>query len=379
MIRPHILRALSRSVAAAALALAGGCDILDDNPFGGSSPRNTWELVDGPCVGAETATLWFDDAKRGYIGCGDAAEAHGLFVTSNGGRSWTLDPAFQLFRIHAVTRGGPQQRLFAAGANPRAGGSAWRILEGAFVVPEPLFATTGDAVAHAGAMAVAADGFVVVAALDGLRAAAGFDGEAFEQLPNLAASDATPLTVKRIAALGARFAGIASDGTLLLPSRRTGAPRTELAPFIADIGAGDAEWLDLHVFSDTSLLLVGRDRTTNTPRIARCDGEPQQASSWTVVDTSVVAAGANGALHGIAVRGQRVVVVGARSPQSAGAFIFSSNDQGISFTAITPADVAPGPLTRAALLPDGTLVAAGSGLPGSGANRVLLSPVGAFE
>jgi hypothetical protein len=49
-----------------------------------------WSAADSPCSGSQMDALYCTDAATCYVGCGSNAEGAGLFVTDDGGASWSL-------------------------------------------------------------------------------------------------------------------------------------------------------------------------------------------------------------------------------------------------------------------------------------------------
>ncbi|MEQ1572362.1 MAG: hypothetical protein ABMA64_42460, partial [Myxococcota bacterium] len=72
-------------------------------------PTPGWTVDTHPCIGNRTDTLWMDDADTFWVGCGTTTNGYGLYVTYDGGASWSApdtDPGYFLsgMRVDSITR-----------------------------------------------------------------------------------------------------------------------------------------------------------------------------------------------------------------------------------------------------------------------------------
>lgn len=339
----------------------------------GGGPQ-TWSALPGPCGGSATNAMWFDDAEHGFVGCGENAEGTGLFVTIDGGASWEPQMKFGEVRTMDIRRG-PDGVLYGAGTDQLDGFSLWSIDEsGAQLEPVGLYTPSNNAFTSVGQgenAAVTAEGRILVDSLTGTSAAYRSAGGEFEEHRSVgeAAIDdpdnAPAFQVRRVVAFGEQFFAVGSlindPARIHLPSLLPGATfhfqSVQLQP-----ETRDGELLDMHMWSETHIIVAGHDQSERYPLIYVVDGDPYVADDWQQVELWDSGIEYQGGIDDIDVVGDTVVAVGEKIPSSAGGFVVISHDAGLTWEDITPEDQGgPGPLSAVKLFENGDMVVGGGG------------------
>lgn len=115
------------TTAVIALGFALACGSSDKEVDSGTDsgtdttdPSNPWSAETSPCSGSKMEALYCSDALTCHVGCGSNADGAGLFVTGDGGQSWSMaeDSAggafFDSFRVLDITPDG-SGGLYVAG------------------------------------------------------------------------------------------------------------------------------------------------------------------------------------------------------------------------------------------------------------------------
>lgn len=336
-----------------------------------------WTELSQPCGGTKTDALWFDDKNTGFIGCGTNAAGEGLFKTTDGGMSWASQRNFMGVRVDDVRRA-PDGKLYGSGLDSVDGFQVFQIDD---AVPTNLkkvglYKRSNNAFTSVGQgenIAVTADGQMFVDSLTGTQSAYRAAGAAdFTELgtfleEGLADPDAASRQMSQVVAFNNRFWAVGSTisepGVVFVPSKLAGATyhmkAVELQP-----SSRDGEMHDLHVWSETSAIVVGFDQSTRYPFISRLDGEATDPASWTYIDLADFNINFQGGLWNLHVQGDRVVVVGQSFPGNDG-FVLFSEDRGQSWVDITPLDQNQKPasslMTNVWMFEDGVILAAAEG------------------
>ena len=377
--------AVALLVAVACEALGGGGDGTSGGGGGGSggvvagaagggAPAGAWSAATSPCPGSRTNAIWFDDLSVGYAGCGENAEGTGLFVTTDGGRTWTGAPAFEDVRVNDIRRG-PDGVLYAAGIHTTAGTSAWRVEEtqGA-LAPVALF-TPGNgaftAVKQAENVAVTASGAALVDSLTGTSVACRVAGGDFVEMHSvleeaIADPDALGVQVRRVVAFGEGFYASGSvinqPAQVFLPSHLEGAT-CHLRSLALQPAEEDGELLDLHVWSATRAIVVGIDQTKSDALVFLLDGDADDRAAWTRVDLAASGIDYPAWIHAVRAVGDVVVLACEKIPTQLGGCLLRSADGGKTWQDATPAPAgaSAGPLSAVWLFDNGDIYAAGGG------------------
>ena len=168
---------------------------------------------------------------------------------------------------------------------------------------------------------------------------------------------------RRIKTLGNDFYAVGNKinepATIFLPTKKT-SPAYHFVPLQLQPDTQDGEPYDLHVWSPTSMMVVGWDQSYQYPLIFVCNGDPYSKTSWRQVDLLDSGITYKGGVNGLAVSGDRVVLVGTKIPSNDG-FVLSSPDKGTTWEDLTPAGK-NGPIEamyRVSLSASGSIYAAG--------------------
>lgn len=335
-----------------------------------------WTRLQQPCSGTRTSAFWWDDARRGYVGCGQNADGTGLYVTADGGQTWTPQDAFAGARINDIRRG-PDGRLYAAGDDKASGFQVFTIdVSGDRYELDGLYRRSRNAlisVAQGETIAVTADGQLFVDNLTGSQTAWRPAGATdFQELSTfldtgLGDSSASSEQVSRVIAFGNRFWAVGSvinrPATVYVPSGAAGATdhMTGLPLQDADL---DGELYDIHVWSETSAIVAGRDQSNGVPLIFRLEGKAGERSNWKRIELRDSGIELQGVAWKLAVAGDDVVLVGQTFPGNDG-FVVRSADRGRTWTDLSPRDaqghLSASLLTNVWLFDDGSIRAAGAG------------------
>lgn len=332
-----------------------------------------WTRIQGPCPGSETNALWFDSRQKGFAGCGQNADGAGLYVTSDGGRTWAGLPEFAEVRVNDIRRG-PDKTLYGAGFHRVLGYSAFKVDETGELKPEGLFEPGNNAfvkVAQGENIAIAQDGQMLVDSLTGVTAAyqpAGGEFAEFECLGQEALSnpEAPGFQVRRIQSIDNRFYATGSlinmPGMVYLPSKLAGATY-HMQAFAMQNEKEDGELLDMHLWSAERMIVVGIDQSYSRPLILLSKDDPYVMGNWTRIDVRDSGIDYQAGINDVHVNGEIVVAAGEKVPTVAGGMVLISADGGKTWSDITPKDEAgnPGALSKVWRFEDGDMVVAGGG------------------
>ncbi len=350
----------------------GPADETGDDETGGGTL--VWQEGAGPCGGSITNAMWFDDRMNGFIGCGENANGEGLYTTVDGGVTWDDNVRFKEVRIMDIRRG-DDGVLYGAGIHQLDEYPVWAFDEsGATIDAEGLYTASNNAflaVNQAENAAITTDGQMLIDSLTGTTAAYRAAGGEFEEVASLGEDlltdpDALGYQVRRIKDLDNRFFAVGSlinnPARVHLPSQLDGATH-HFHTVLLQPDTRDGELVDMHVWDDQRMIVVGFDQSERFPLIYRVDGgDPYERDSWEHVELLDHGIEFEGGIEGISVVGDTIIAVGEKVPTAAGGFILRSEDAGKSWSDITPTDLGKvSPLSRVKLFDDGEIVAAGGG------------------
>ncbi len=337
-------------------------DPNDDMPA-----SNTWSKLTQPCGGTKTNAMWFDDRDNGFIGCGENASGTGLFVTTDGGVTWTEELLFQNIRINDITRdsGG---NLYATGTDTSGGPEAFMVDEsGANRMPIGIYSASNSAFTAVGQgenIAVTDDGQLFIDSLTGTQSAYRDVGEAnFTELSTFLSGGLPSEQVSRVIAFNNRFWAVGSlinkPGTVYYPSP-TPTGNYEMNKIEVQPSNQDGELHDIYLWSETSGLVCGFDQSQRFPLIYSLDGDPSDINNWTKINLIDSGINYQGGAWKMSVVGDVVVMVGQTFPNNHGFVVFSA-DRGLTWTDISPiqdGDFAANLMTNVRLFDDSTVLAA---------------------
>lgn len=340
---------------------------------GSSSGALSWKGYGSPCGGNKINALWFDDTERGFAGCGENANGKGLFTTTDGGKTWSAQPKLGEVRVLDLRRGSDGV-LYGAGTHTVEGFSLFSLDETApkNLKPVGLYTPSNQAfksVAIGENAARTADGKIMVDTLVGGAVALALPGKEYVEYSTLHedqiadANTVSGFAPRRIKTLGNDFYAVGNkineSATIFLPSKKT-SPAYHFVPLQLQPETQDGEPYDLHVWSATSIMVVGWDQSYQYPLIFVCNGDPYVKTSWRQVDLLDAGITYKGGVNGLAVVGDKVVLVGTKIPSNDG-FVLESPDKGTTWKDITPAGK-EGPIEamyRAQAFADGRIIVAG--------------------
>ncbi len=362
------------------------------------SPGWNEHFMAAPC---RANALWFDDRQTGFLGCGDKGDGAGLWVTSDGGLTWEGQEAFEEIRINDIRRG-PDGLLYGAGQFLAGESPVFTIDEGGAELGATGLYVWGNkastSVGQAENVAVTEDGQVLIDSLTGTTAAYGSAGGQFNELHGLGEEQLTDLVdctedadcgsgickiapecsgagpccaeafayqVRSVTAYDNRFYGCGSlindAARVRLPSKEPGATFHFQTVVLQEDGE-DGELLDMHMWSDTSMIVVGSDQSGSQPLIFVSEGDPYSKDNWTRIDLSDNGIDWDGRAFAVSAAGDNVVVVGEKSPSSNGGFIIASSNKGHDWADVTPetGDGKIASLESVRLFENGDIVATGN-------------------
>ncbi len=332
-----------------------------------------WDKVVAPCPGSRTASVLFLNDTRGLLGCGENADGEGLFQTKDGGRTWTEIRDFADLRVLDIREYNGD--VFVAGADNLGGTreSVWK-LDAEMKIASALYTASNQigSVQQAENIAIGEDGRAIIDSLTGTGVAVRGPGEQnFVEVDTLSemAIDgmARGFQMRRIDFLNNKIYATGSlindNPRVYLSSKKEGATYHVTK---VDLSNKDAEMLDLHVFNDSLMVVAGFSQqgtaTNRSPLIFRGEGDLYDAANWSEVDVFGQGIEFAGGIRAISVAGTDILAVGEKFPTSKGGFALFSQDEGKTWTDITPEDKI-GPLSEAWLWNDGSaFIAGGQGL-----------------
>lgn len=331
----------------------------------------TWSTHNHGCNGGNrTDALHRDLDGTLWAGCGTNATGYGLFRSLDGGSSWAAVPvapadAFHEFRVNSISRG-HDNALYVAGFRPGVVQMVRRV--NTTTAPHPVTDTlTGVAQTgrqfQVGTYRELGDGRAIAEALTSTnllyRPNAGVGASATGWVRELGTVQILDMTV-----YGDRFYGAGSRNVepprLFLPPRSLADPY-QFETLELQSGSGWQGELWGIAVNNRRLVAVGMDQTNSVGRIFVGSGDLYLSSSYVQSSMSAVTGDATTWARGVCIARNRVVVVGERHPLGSGAGrVLLSNDDGTSFTNITPPG-GPASISKCVIEPDGTVIVAGAG------------------
>ncbi len=321
-----------------------------------------WIVRSHSCPGINrTDAFHVDPDGTMWLGCGSGTIGDGLFVSSDGGSSWSIpatQPAnvLESFRVVSVHRGFGDL-IYVAGEGP-----AQSMVVSLDTSVEPFAVETVLTRGTTIGTAFLASPFVTTTS--GAAIADSFNGHDLLYRPDADVDDAAASWVNAgdweddggshqildLLALGERFVGcgstIAEPPLVFLPSLASGAEPWEMTP-VDLVGSGLGSYTGEMwgvAASDDRVVVVGVDQDNDIGKIFVSGADLYDASEYTQIDIdpllpSRVTGGDSTWARGVCMRGDRVVVVGEIQPLGAGdnsGFVLESIDGGVTFTDVTP-------------------------------------------
>jgi len=334
-----------------------------------------WSTQSHPCPGlSRTDALHRDPNGTLWVGCGTGQNGLGLFVSFDGGPSWsqvTTNPSGILdnFRVNTITRG-HDGALYVGGVDTVIG-SSLRVARLGTSGPMPYaMSPTLTATPQVGRQFTVgnygelSDGRALAESLTGFdklfRPAAGTPPAASNWIiPGASLDQFTQMVVHNdgFYAAGSR---INVPPKVFLPPQNPGAQPWDLVEVVLD-PSFDGEMWGIAV-NDQRVVAVGIDQDTNTGMIYVSSGSPYVAANYQSHRLpDIIGTGGTGTwARGVCMRGDLIVVVGERQPLSSSTGrVMASSNGGVSFINITPPSP-PETVSRCAIAPDGRVIVAGA-------------------
>lgn len=330
-----------------------------------------WSAHNHGCNGGNrTDALHRDVDGTLWAGCGTNATGYGLFRSTDGGSTWAAalvlpSDAFHEFRVNSISRG-HDNALYVAGFKPGVVQMVRRVVT--TTSPHPVADTlTGVAQTgrqfHVGTYRELADGRAIAEALTSTnllyRPNASVGSSAANWVRELGTVQMLDMTV-----YGDKFYGAGSRN--VEPPRLFLPPRTAAEPYQFETvelqsGSGwEGELWGIAV-NNRRLVAVGMDQDNSAGKIFVGSGDLYLPSSYVELSMSAITGDTTTWARGVCIARNRVVVVGERHPLGSGAGrVLLSNNDGASFTNITPAG-GPSSINKCVIEPDGTIVVVGAG------------------
>lgn len=334
----------------------------------------SWLTSSHPCPGGNRTDALHRDADGTlWVGCGTNATGYGLFLSENGGASWStaaVSPVEVLdeFRVNSISRG-HDGALYVAGfrASNRDMVLRFDTASSPFAVSVTLRGTAQVGRSfHVGSYRELANGRSLAESLNGVdllyrpTAATGHSATDWTRIQDFN-RQILDLTVHNDRFYGAG-GQINTAPTLFLPPTSPTATPWEFSMQTPTVAASwEGELWGLAV-SAQRLVAVGVDQDADVGKILVSSTNPATMGAYIEHELpAIVGPGGSGTwARGVCMQGNQIVVVGERQPLGASSgLVVRSTDGGQNFTAITPAGVAAS-VSKCVIEPDGTVVVAGA-------------------
>lgn len=327
-------------IALGAALLLPGCLLLDDDiQIGGH-----------PCVGNRTDTLWADNREDLWVGCGTTTEGTGLYVSTDGGRSWASSDAFDSFRVshvHRATNG----VLYIAGTEVGGDGRVWTDLA------EPVLQSTSQTWNnfHVGTYVRLDSGEQIAESLTGSGLAWRPDDSTPWEDGSGWPTDGSSYQILDAVQHEGRLVGVGS--TIIQPPtvfvQDDSTEDLQLTPVVMEDIEGELWSVD----SDGDGLVAGGvDQDASVGRIYVTEGDPTDRDSWLTLDVSELVEG-DSWIRGVCRRNGIVAAVG-ENPVTQDGILLISQDGGATWGSFPPLNAPP--LTACSVTDDGTVLMAGA-------------------
>lgn len=349
----------------------GGDDDAGDEDFEGEQDFEgvSWTLGIHPCEGNRTDTLLVETAKKAWVGCGTTNPGYGVFSTEDGGKTWsspTTSPTNYFDEYRATSLQLIDGWLYVGGM--RSGGSETvvRFDTGAATAKVETVFEAGDQLWNGFTVGTYHENSAGVAFAESLT---GYDSAIRTEPEGEWASG------DRIWGGGDRFqilevslhddlfygsgATIAQPPMVFVPPE--GAKGDDVA-FEAVVLSEQYEGEMWSIEADNfGITTGGVDQDFDRGMIYSTSGSGLSAADWTEFDVGAMFPDAKSTwVHGVCRRGGLIVAAAEDTWEQKG-LILVSDDDGETFTDITPDDDGPiQPVSRCQVLGNGTIVVAGA-------------------
>ncbi|MCB1559493.1 MAG: hypothetical protein KDI75_00075 [Xanthomonadales bacterium] len=328
-----------------------------------------WQIRAHGCPGPNrTDALHRDDDGTLWVGCGTAAEGYGLYVSADGGDSWSaapVSPADKLnkFRVSSISRGSDGE-LRVAGFNADTREMVLSLDTGSqpFVVTPFLVGVPQvGRQFHVGTYAELTNGKGIAESLNGV--------DLLYRDPDTATSSASTWIayspgsqILDMSAGFGRFWGV--GGSIAETPKRFLPPAVNsTTPYLFTVETWPGtDWKgELWGYAGENVggiirhVAVGVDQDANIGKLLLRNPNHEHSMSEIIGNPDAKTWG-----RGVCSRGDTIVAVGERQPLGAHTgLVLRSSDGGAKFTDITPADVTAS-ASKCVIAPNGTLIVAGA-------------------
>ncbi len=332
-----------------------------------------WRVTSHPCFGNRTDTLVLEDnGDTAWVGCGTTTEGYGLFLTEDGGLTWSepaTNPAgfLENFRVQTISRSS-DGLLYVGGINTL--GSERVVSLDTSSTPYALaevFTSTGQLwnSFQAGTFRRNDSGFAVAESLTGYDAAFRTgDDQAFQDGYGWWGGG-NSMQILDMSTYGDDFYGcgstISQPPQVYLPPPGGMGQTFSMVPvqLVTGLGAFDGEMWSLDVDAD-GVVVGGVNQGRNVGVIFTGPLDGYDTADWTLFDVSTIHGDDTTWIRGVCRSGQTILAAGEFSSLGTGLFLVST-DGGATFTDETPSGYGTvPPVHRCEILSDGRFVLTGA-------------------
>lgn len=379
------------SVSWVVVCLLSGCELIPTDPAGSATgdtgveagkpggpagdddddvEKGGWAFSTHPCVGYRTDTLWVDDADTFWVGCGTTANGYGLYLSTDGGRTWDTPNTdvpgfFQSMRVNSISRSA-DGLLYVGGIHGAEQVLALDTTTDPMVVSE-VFTSTSQVwnTFQVGAFRRNSAGLAVAESLNGTGLAfRSSDDAPFEDGEDW--SGGGSYQILDLALHDDAFYGVGSTISqppyVYLPppgGQVPGEPfRMSAIQMVAGLGefAGELWGLDV---DDHGVVAAGVNQDRDVGYLFVSDADPWDIDAWRSLDVSTVVGDDPTWMRGVCRSGATIIALGEWSRDSTG-LVLRSDDDGATFVDVTPSDLTFVPAVhRCEILADGTVIIVG--------------------
>lgn len=333
-------------------------------------PANPWHVSAHPCVGNRTDTLWFDDPKTAWVGCGSTTSGYGIYMTKDGGKTWArpatdISGFLDAWRVNTISRSA-DGKLYVGGT---VSGKDYRVVSldtsvSPAVIGEEYTATTSKF--QVGTFRRASDGQAFAESYTGTEAVyRATDEDTFVAANDWYSPDSSHQMLD-MTLYEDKFYGcgstISEPPYAFLPAKSGSKPYSFTSvPLATGLSEYNGEMWGIDVDVD-GIVIGGVDQDRDVGKIYISQADPYTTAGWKSYDLATLFPADATWIRGVCRGEGRIVAVGEYSKKGTG-MVLVSDDGGVTFNDMTPPSVSPDQvpaLHRCVMLTNGDFGVAGA-------------------